>query len=94
MRAVSTTFLRFISNTIVTIAILLSKKLFPSWQGNFDNSRPSLSGLDNERVISTLQRGLISEAELNSLLHLIRSPDVRDSLVIPSSNPRADYAIT
>lgn len=51
------------------------RALFPSWQGNFDNSRPSLSGLDNERVISTLQRGLISEAELNSLLHLIRSPD-------------------
>ncbi|OSX63296.1 hypothetical protein POSPLADRAFT_1073992 [Postia placenta MAD-698-R-SB12] len=53
----------------------LMRALFPSWQGNFDNSRPSLSGLDNERVISTLQRGLISEAELNSLLHLIRSPD-------------------
>ncbi|KAH9831159.1 uncharacterized protein C8Q71DRAFT_861894 [Rhodofomes roseus] len=53
----------------------LMKALFPSWQGNFDGCRPSLSGLDNERVISTLQRGLISEAELNSLLHLIRSPD-------------------
>jgi len=53
----------------------LMKALFPSWQGNFDGCRPSLSGLDNERVISTLQRGLISEAELNSLQHLIRSPD-------------------
>ncbi|KZT68951.1 hypothetical protein DAEQUDRAFT_307771 [Daedalea quercina L-15889] len=53
----------------------LMKALFPSWQGNFDGCRPSLSGLDNERVVATLQRGLISEAELNSLLHLIRSPD-------------------
>ncbi len=51
-------------------------KLFPSWQGNFDGSRPSLAGLGNEHVISTLQRGLISETELNSLLHLIKSPDV------------------
>ncbi|CCM05864.1 uncharacterized protein FIBRA_08100 [Fibroporia radiculosa] len=53
----------------------LMRALFPSWQGNFEGSRPSLSGLDNERVISTLQRGLLSEVELNSLLHLIRSPD-------------------
>ena len=50
--------------------------MFPSWQGNFDGSRPSLAGLGNEHVISTLQRGLISETELNSLLHLIKSPDV------------------
>ncbi|KAI0764886.1 hypothetical protein C8Q74DRAFT_1006674 [Fomes fomentarius] len=53
----------------------LMRALFPSWQGNFDGSRPSLAGLGNEHVISTLQRGLISEAELNSLLHLIKSPD-------------------
>ncbi|PCH45064.1 hypothetical protein WOLCODRAFT_133474 [Wolfiporia cocos MD-104 SS10] len=53
----------------------LMRALFPSWQGNFDGSRPSLSGLDNERVISTLQRGLLSEVELNCLLHLIRAPD-------------------
>ncbi|GBE87667.1 hypothetical protein SCP_1103440 [Sparassis crispa] len=53
----------------------LMQALFPAWQGNFDGSRPSLSGLDNERVISTLQRGLFSEGELNALLHLIRSPD-------------------
>lgn len=52
------------------------EKLFPSWQGNFDGSRPSLAGLGNEHVISTLQRGLVSETELNSLLHLIKSPDV------------------
>ncbi|KAI0372029.1 hypothetical protein BV20DRAFT_940669 [Pilatotrama ljubarskyi] len=53
----------------------LMRALFPSWQGNFEGSRPSLAGLSNEMVISTLQRGLISEAELNSLLHLIKSPD-------------------
>ncbi|KAI1798132.1 hypothetical protein LXA43DRAFT_876352 [Ganoderma leucocontextum] len=53
----------------------LMRALFPSWQGNFDGPRPSLAGLGNEHVISTLQRGLISETELNSLLHLIKSPD-------------------
>ncbi|KAI0777753.1 hypothetical protein BD413DRAFT_468048 [Trametes elegans] len=53
----------------------LMRALFPSWQGNFDGSRPSLAGLSNENVISTLQRGLTSEAELNALLHLIKSPD-------------------
>ncbi|KAI0711189.1 hypothetical protein C8T65DRAFT_647830 [Cerioporus squamosus] len=53
----------------------LMRALFPAWQGNFDGSRPSLAGLSNEHVISTLQRGLISETELNSLLHLIKSPD-------------------
>ncbi|KAI0711264.1 hypothetical protein C8Q76DRAFT_735768 [Earliella scabrosa] len=53
----------------------LMRALFPSWQGNFDGSRPSLAGLGNEHVISTLQRGLMSETELNSLLHLIKSPD-------------------
>ncbi|KAI0694216.1 hypothetical protein BC835DRAFT_1533943 [Cytidiella melzeri] len=53
----------------------LMRSLFPSWQGSFDGARPSLSGLENERVIAALQHGLISDAELRSLLHLIRSPD-------------------
>ncbi|KAI0698464.1 hypothetical protein BC835DRAFT_1413050 [Cytidiella melzeri] len=53
-----------------------ARGLFPSWQGSFDGARPSLSGLENERVIAALQHGLISDAELRSLLHLIRSPDV------------------
>ncbi|KAI0088830.1 hypothetical protein BDY19DRAFT_149916 [Irpex rosettiformis] len=53
----------------------LMRSLFPSWQGSFDGARPSLAGLDNERVIAALQHGLISDAELKSLLHLIRSPD-------------------
>ncbi|KZT28124.1 hypothetical protein NEOLEDRAFT_1161300 [Neolentinus lepideus HHB14362 ss-1] len=53
----------------------LMKALFPSWQGAFDSSRPSLAGLTNDVVISTLGSGLLSESELNALLHLIRSPD-------------------
>ncbi|CAL1709165.1 unnamed protein product [Somion occarium] len=53
----------------------LMRALFPSWQGNFDGARPSLAGLSNEHVISTLQQGLISDLELKSLLHLIKSPD-------------------
>ncbi|EPQ53578.1 hypothetical protein GLOTRDRAFT_139764 [Gloeophyllum trabeum ATCC 11539] len=53
----------------------LMKALFPSWQGAFDGSRPSLAGLTNDVVISTLGCGLMSESELNALLHLIRSPD-------------------
>ena len=52
-------------------------QLFPSWQGKFDGSRPSLAGLPNETVVATLQAGLMTEGELSALLHLIRSPDVR-----------------
>ena len=58
----------------------LMKALFPSWQGPFDGCRPSLAGLSNEQVVSVLEHGLVSEAELKSLLHLIRSPDVSVSL--------------
>lgn len=54
----------------------LMKSLFPSWQGPFDGCRPSLAGLSNEQVVSALEHGLVSEAELKALLHLIRSPDV------------------
>lgn len=43
----------------------------------FDGATPSLAGLANENVISALETGLVTESELNSLLHLIRSPDVR-----------------
>ncbi|KAI0264752.1 hypothetical protein BC834DRAFT_882434 [Gloeopeniophorella convolvens] len=53
----------------------LMKALFPSWQGPFDGSRPSLAGLSNEQVVTALEHGLVSEAELKALLHLIRSPD-------------------
>lgn len=57
------------------------EQLFPSWQGTFDGARPSLAGLDNEHIIATLQHGLIAEAELTSMLHLIRSPDVRRCII-------------
>ena len=36
---------------------------------------PSLAGLPNDPVIQILEMGLMAEAELNSLMHLIRSPD-------------------
>jgi hypothetical protein len=54
----------------------LMKALFPSWQGPFDGCRPSLASLSNEQVVSALEHGLVSEAELRALLHLVRSPDV------------------
>ncbi|KAI9508073.1 hypothetical protein F5148DRAFT_1199371 [Russula earlei] len=53
----------------------LMQALFPSWQGPFDGCKPSLAGLSNEQVVSALEHGLVSEAELKALLHLIRSPD-------------------
>lgn len=52
------------------------KALFPSWRGRFDGTRPSLAGLGNEMVVSTLEAGLITEGELKALAHLIRAPDV------------------
>lgn len=77
------------------VLTLPMKKLFPSWQGNFDGSRPSLVGLGNEHVISTLQRGLISETELNSLLHLIKAPDVCAScpamMAIADRSPQSHF---
>ncbi|KAG5644366.1 hypothetical protein DXG03_008663, partial [Asterophora parasitica] len=54
----------------------LMADLFPNWRGSFDSSRPSLAGLDNERVISALEGGLIGESEVVGLLHLIKEPDV------------------
>jgi len=49
--------------------------LFPRWRGTFDGSRPSLAGLDAERVIGALEGGLMGEGEVTGLLHLIREPD-------------------
>jgi hypothetical protein len=37
---------------------------------------PTVAGLVNEHAVSALEHGLVTQAELNSLLHLIRSPDV------------------
>ncbi|EIN08843.1 hypothetical protein PUNSTDRAFT_143545 [Punctularia strigosozonata HHB-11173 SS5] len=53
----------------------LMKALFPGWQGHFDGCRPSLQGLANEHIVAALENGLISDGELTSLMHLIRSPD-------------------
>ncbi|KAG5653732.1 hypothetical protein H0H81_010989 [Sphagnurus paluster] len=53
----------------------LMSDLFPNWRGSFDGSRPSLAGLDNERVICALEGGLIGESEVIGLLHLIKEPD-------------------
>ncbi|KAF7973837.1 hypothetical protein HWV62_14120 [Athelia sp. TMB] len=53
----------------------LMRSLFPSWKGTFDGSRPSLAGLSNPHVAAALDTGLVTDHELTSLLHLIRSPD-------------------
>ncbi|RDB30252.1 hypothetical protein Hypma_007304 [Hypsizygus marmoreus] len=53
----------------------LMADLFPNWRGSFDGTRPSLAGLDNERVIGALEGGLIGESEVVGLLHLIKEPD-------------------
>jgi hypothetical protein len=37
---------------------------------------PSVTGLSHEHAAAALDNGLITTAELNSLQHLIRSPDV------------------
>ncbi|KAF9254888.1 hypothetical protein L218DRAFT_1009168 [Marasmius fiardii PR-910] len=53
----------------------LMSALFPAWQGSFDGPRPSLASLDNGRVTSALESGLMTEGEVAALLYLIRSPD-------------------
>ena len=74
----------------------LMKALFPTWQGHFDGTRPSLAGLSKDNVIATLESGLISEAELKALQHLIKSPDVskwrlfllnHSHLCVPGASP-------
>ncbi|KAF5390116.1 hypothetical protein D9757_003827 [Collybiopsis confluens] len=61
----------------------LMSALFPSWLGTFDGSRPSLAGVESSRVVASLERGLITESEVASLLYLIRSPDAH-FLKVPS----------
>ncbi|CAA7257303.1 unnamed protein product [Cyclocybe aegerita] len=53
----------------------LMSDLFPHWRGNFDGSRPSLAGLESERIIGALERGLLTDNEISGLLHLINEPD-------------------
>ncbi|KAF8434553.1 hypothetical protein L210DRAFT_3649054 [Boletus edulis BED1] len=47
----------------------LMHALFPSWKGNWNGSRPTISGLRDELPC------LMSEPELDSLLNLIQRPD-------------------
>ncbi|THH13618.1 hypothetical protein EW146_g6620 [Bondarzewia mesenterica] len=72
----------------------LMKALFPSWQGRFDGTRPSLGGLNNEQVLATLEYGLISDSELKALLHLIQSPDVGVVLYVHCNQPHCSTACT
>jgi hypothetical protein len=48
--------------------------LFPHWRGRIDG-RPSLAGLEGDRIIGALEGGLLAENEISGLLHLIREPD-------------------
>ena len=50
----------------------LSYQLFPSWHGDWNGSRPSISGLRDELP------SLMSKTELDSLLNLIQRPDVSE----------------
>ncbi|KAK0192333.1 hypothetical protein F5146DRAFT_978738 [Armillaria mellea] len=61
----------------------LMAALFPSWRGAFDGSHPSLARLNNDRVISALEYGLMTDTEVSALLYLIRSPDAH-FLKVPS----------
>lgn len=53
----------------------LMAALFPSWKGAFDGNKPSLAGLSNSHIASSLENGLLTESEVASLLKLIQSPD-------------------
>ncbi|KAH7909874.1 hypothetical protein BJ138DRAFT_1102315 [Hygrophoropsis aurantiaca] len=53
----------------------LMRALFPTWKGRFEGSRPAVNGLSREQLIEAFQASLMTETELASLLHLIRSPD-------------------
>jgi hypothetical protein len=60
------------------------KALFPTWRGTFEGARPSVRGLSDTDQIAALSAGLLEEVELKSLLHLIRSPDVRCPPRVPA----------
>ncbi|KAF4616504.1 hypothetical protein D9613_008773 [Agrocybe pediades] len=53
----------------------LMADLFPHWRGSFDGCRPSLAGLEGDRIIGALESGLLTEQEISGLLFLIREPD-------------------
>ncbi|XP_006463671.1 hypothetical protein AGABI2DRAFT_225554 [Agaricus bisporus var. bisporus H97] len=53
----------------------LMADLFPRWRGSFDCIKPSLAGLQGDRIISALEGGVLTENEVTGLLYLIREPD-------------------
>ncbi|KAF8998890.1 hypothetical protein BDZ89DRAFT_1251030 [Hymenopellis radicata] len=61
----------------------LMTALFPTWRGGFDGTHPSLAGMENERMITALECGLMTDSEVTALLYLIRSPDAH-FLKVPS----------
>ena len=63
-----------------SVKINSSYQLFPSWKGDWNGSRPSISGLQDEPPC------LLSKLELDSLLNLIQRPDVNQ---VPSAHRRS-----
>lgn len=49
--------------------------LFPHWRGRFEGMRPTISRMDGDAVLRTIDGTLLSDGEVNSLRHLIQSPD-------------------
>lgn len=56
--------------------------MFPNWLGAFENSTPTLAGLDHVGVIRALENGLINISELDGLLLLMRNPKVSPFLPV------------
>lgn len=50
--------------------------MFPSWHGSYDGSQPTLDGLDHNQKVLALENGLITHAEINALLGLMKNPKV------------------
>jgi hypothetical protein len=61
----------------------LMRALFPSWQGAFKGSTPTLAGLSSEHIVSALQTGIITEAELYTIFCRICSPDSQPPMLSP-----------
>nr|ATV82108.1 putative zinc finger protein [Strobilurus tenacellus] len=61
----------------------LMSALFPTWRGAFAGTQPSLAGMENDRMITALECGVMGESEVTALLYLIRSPDAH-FLKVPS----------
>lgn len=58
-------------------------QLFPHWRGRFEGMRPTISRMDGDAVLRTIDGTLLSDGEVNSLRHLIQSPDVRFHPLLP-----------